>query len=330
MCRAFKQSPRPDFYLRQWLLTHAGGTGAGSEDMRTLYAAYHAVRLQQCFLRMVVPKVERRIEGTIQNSRFQKRRACAGSYALWMHLCKNDGVPWQPGDIDIFLETEADMKMTLKLYEDIIGTIANIEVYGTSNQIGSFGKANTGKSDSEDDTSAEQYETIDKNTVMDPKLLHTYLPNGLNRVRSKLENNSVWLDVLHSVAEHLPNTMVAQTYTIAATRIINAWVTRNSIYHRLGCFRKINLIQIDVAGAHDFPIRVCDGFDQEQCCFFLEVDDELVSHCTPVGNASVCAGTQKIELRPSCFTMQLAGTPVDAIERQLWRIIKYRRRGFSW
>lgn len=325
VCRALKQSTRPDFYFRRWLLTHADGMGAESESIITLYAVYHAVRLQQCFLRMVVPKVERRSESA---SRFRMGRACAGSYALWTHLCQNGGVSWKPGDIDIFLETESDMKMALMLYEDIVGTIANIDVYETSE----YWKRKAGEVDCDVDTPTSANETSEATRILDSKLLHSYLPEALSRVKHGLKRNLLWLDALRSVAEHLPDSLTRQSYTVTATRILKAWVRQGDCLYPLSCLSKINLIQIGGAasGTHDFPSQVCKGFDMEHCCFFLEVDDELVSHCSPVGDALACANMSKIVLRSPCFGMKTGDGPADAIVRQLWRIIKYRRRGFVW
>jgi hypothetical protein len=96
---------------------------------------------------------------------------------------------------------------------------------------------------------------------------------------------------------------------------------------------RVNIIHITKVGGIDetnLSTLVCNGFDLEQCCISLAIDDELNYMFYPIGDAFTCAEKRILKLRETAFAIQPSQMPLQRVISQLWRIIKYASRDFSW
>ena len=138
-----------------------------------------------------------------------------------------------------------------------------------------------------------------------------------------------WCAIIQDVASKLPDKIGRRTYDISTCVFMEAQPYQSMDVWPFTLL-PVNIVKIsplESLNLDDLETLVFRGFDMEQCCLHVSIDDELRARCAGVGIAAAEAG--EIRLQQSCFTLRRQQSHFDGIVHQLRRIAKYVHRGFE-
>ena len=143
------------------------------------------------------------------------------------------------------------------------------------------------------------------------------------------DDNFQYVEALEHTINHIPQRNEDASYSVRHTWKVTAHsnVTNRSLPAVL---RPLNVVCIDMLSNNEeglFSDAVAHSFDLQHCMVSLRITEDGLYKYVMSSYTRSCVAQKKLVLRQTAFR---GYTVEDAIQRQLHRILKYLKRGFSW